>query len=70
MSGSVETAIYNGGSPWADYWRRTVEELRDDLTGSGALDDRLIEAFLAHCADPGRWTQTIAFTAVRARAPG
>jgi hypothetical protein len=37
---------------------------------SGRLDDRLIEAFLAHCADPARWTQTIAFTAVHARAGG
>jgi hypothetical protein len=37
---------------------------------SGRLDDQLIDRFLAHCADPGWWTQTIAFTAVHARAPG
>jgi len=36
---------------------------------SGKLDDHLIDRFLAHCADPGWWTQTIAFTAVHARAP-
>jgi hypothetical protein len=36
--------------------------------GSGRLDDALVDAFLAHCADPRWWTQTIAFTAVHARA--
>ena len=65
-----ETAVYNGGSAWADYWTDTVVELRDGLVSSGQLDDRLIDGFLAHCADPGWWTQTIAFTAVHARAPG
>jgi SAM-dependent methyltransferase len=69
VAGSAETAIYNGGSPWADYWRRTIVELREELIGSGELDRRAIEAFLAWCADPSWWTQTIAFTAVRARAP-
>ena len=40
-----------------------------------ALDHHLelrgadIDAFLAHCADPSWWTQTIAFTAVHGRAP-
>jgi SAM-dependent methyltransferase len=70
VAGSAETAIYNGGSPWAEYWIETVVELRDRLVGSGKLDDRLIDGFLAHCADPDWWTQTIAFTAVHARAPG
>ena len=39
-------------------------------SASGTLDDALVDAFLAHCADPEWWTQTIAFTAVPARAPG
>jgi hypothetical protein len=59
-----------GGSPWADYWRQTITELRDELLQSGKLDDALIDAFLAHCANPNWWTQTIAFTAVQARASG
>ena len=70
VAGTAETAVYNGGSPWADYWTQTVVELRDGLTGSGKLDGQLIDRFLAYCADPGWWTQTIAFTAVHARAPG
>ena len=52
------------------YWIQTVVELRGRLVASGDLDDRSIDAFLAHCADPAWWTQTIAFTAVAARAPG
>jgi len=40
---------------------------RDGLLASGRLDDALIDGFLARCADPAWWTQTIAFTAVHAR---
>lgn len=70
VGGTAETAVYNGGSEWATYWTQTIVELRDPLVNSGTLDGRLIDRFLAHCADPGWWTQTIAFTAVHARAPG
>ena len=69
IDASAQTAIYNGGSPWARYWTRTVSELRESLIGSGHLDEGLIELFLSHCADPSWWTQTIAFTAVSARKP-
>jgi SAM-dependent methyltransferase len=67
IEGTAETAVYNGGSPWAQYWTDTVTELRGSLVGSGHLDDKLVDAFLAHCVDPAWWTETIAFTAVRAR---
>jgi 2-polyprenyl-3-methyl-5-hydroxy-6-metoxy-1,4-benzoquinol methylase len=67
VEGTAETAVYNGGSPWAEYWADTVTELRGSLLDSGHLDDGLIDTFLAHCADPAWWTETIAFTAVRAR---
>jgi hypothetical protein len=70
VAATAETAVYNGGSPWADHWTQTVTELRDRLVHSGRLDDQLIDRFLAHCADPRWWTRTIAFTAVHARAPG
>ena len=66
----AETAHYNGGSAWASYWRQTVIELRARLVASGELDDRLIGTFLARCADPAWWTQTIAFTAASGRVPG
>jgi hypothetical protein len=37
---------------------------------SERLDYQLIDRVLAQCADPRWWTQTIAVTAVHARAPG
>ncbi|PYJ13298.1 MAG: hypothetical protein DME93_04080 [Verrucomicrobia bacterium] len=69
ISGSAETAIYNGGSRWADYWTQTITELRGDLITSGKLNDALVDTFLDHCADSHWWTETIAFSAVHGRAP-
>jgi SAM-dependent methyltransferase len=68
ISGTAETAIYNGGSGWADYWIQTISELRDNLISSGKVDEALIDTFLECLADPTWWTQTIAFTAVHGRA--
>jgi hypothetical protein len=68
IGGTAETAIYNGGSLWADYWIETITELRCDLVSSGKLDEALVDRFLTYCADPNWWTQTIAFTAVYDRA--
>ncbi len=68
ISGSAETAIYNGGSRWADYWTQTITELRGDLITSGKLNDALVDTFLHHCADSRWWTETIAFSAVHGRA--
>jgi SAM-dependent methyltransferase len=65
----AETALWNGGSPWADYWTQTIVELRGALVESTHLDDERIDAFLTHCADAAWWTQAIAFTAVHGRAP-
>jgi SAM-dependent methyltransferase len=66
----AETALYNGRSLWARYWLETIVELRDRLEASGKLRGELIDTFLAHCRDPGWWTQTIAFTAVAGRVKG
>lgn len=43
VAGTAETAVYQGGSPWADYWTQTVTELRDQLVGSGQVDEKLID---------------------------
>jgi SAM-dependent methyltransferase len=69
VGATAETALYSGGSPWADYWRQTIIELRPRLLGSGKLDGRSIDTFLARCADSAWWTQTIAFTATHGCAP-
>jgi SAM-dependent methyltransferase len=67
---TAETALYNGGSLWALYWRLTVAELRPRLVASGKLDKQSIDTFLGHCSEPAWWTQTIAFTAADGRVPG
>jgi 2-polyprenyl-3-methyl-5-hydroxy-6-metoxy-1,4-benzoquinol methylase len=69
IGGTAETAIYNGSSPWADYWTETIQELRHNLTSSGELSNAMADTFLGYCADPAWWTQTIAFTAVHGYAP-
>jgi SAM-dependent methyltransferase len=70
VGATAETALYNGGSPWAGYWLQTIRELRGQLQDSGKLDTEGIDSFLARCADPRWWTQTIAFTAAYGRTPG
>lgn len=67
VSATAETALYNGGSPWAAYWQQTIGQLRERLLDSGKLDSEGIDSFLARCADPRWWTQTIAFTAAYGR---
>jgi 2-polyprenyl-3-methyl-5-hydroxy-6-metoxy-1,4-benzoquinol methylase len=69
VSGTAETAIYNGTSLWADYWTQTVKELREELISSREVNNVLVDTFLGCCADPAWWTQTIAFTAVHGYAP-
>lgn len=69
VAATAETVLYPGASPWADYWRLTVEQLRTTLVESGELTDSSIDAFLARYADPSWWTQTIAFTTVHGHAP-
>ncbi len=69
VGATAETALYNGGSPWAAYWQQTIRQLRSSLLDSGRLRSEHIDGFLACCKDPGWWTQTIAFTAVYGRTP-
>jgi 2-polyprenyl-3-methyl-5-hydroxy-6-metoxy-1,4-benzoquinol methylase len=69
IGATAETALYNGTSPWAQYWQQTVIELRDQLGESGEFEKGSVDAFLARCTDSSWWTQTIAFTAVHGRAP-
>jgi SAM-dependent methyltransferase len=69
VGATAETALYHGGSLWARYWQETIIELRPHLVDSGHLDGRSVDAFLARCADPAWWTQSIAFTAVDGRVP-
>jgi SAM-dependent methyltransferase len=57
------TALFNGQSPWADYWVRTIRELRPKLVESGNITDAQIMQFEALYADPGYWTTTLSVVA-------
>lgn len=63
----MRTRTISGGSLWADYWIKTITELRSDLIRWSKLHDALIDKFLAYCSDSKWWTQTIAFNAVYGR---
>lgn len=51
IRGTAETAIYNGGSYWAEYWIQTITELRNDLISSGKVDRPMVDTFLAYCGE-------------------
>jgi len=55
------TAIYDGGSPWATYWLETFDELRPKLLGSGFVNDELLRVADQFYRDPNHWTSAIAF---------
>jgi SAM-dependent methyltransferase len=57
-----EVALFNGGSPWAEYWRESIQELREPLLASHTPEPVLRE-FLSLCEDPGYWTMVVSFTA-------
>jgi len=68
IEGTAETAIYNGGAQWADYWRETITELRGDLVQSGKLNDALVDAFLLNAltrTGGPRQSHLLPFTRVR-----
>jgi SAM-dependent methyltransferase len=57
------TAVFNGGSPWADYFLRTMQELRPKLVESGSITDALMAQFETLYADPNYWTSVGSFVA-------
>ena len=67
--GVGETALFNGGSPWAIYCVQTVRELRPRLAECGHVSDEIFEEFEAHFQDPNYWTSAINFVATSARKP-
>jgi SAM-dependent methyltransferase len=70
ICGEGHVALFNGGSPWADYWIETVNMLTPKLLKSGHFTDKLIEEFHVRYRDPHYWTSVISFTANWGRKPG
>jgi len=70
ISAVGESAVYPGGSEWADWWVRSIGEVAGRLCDEGGVPAGMLDHFRALYADPTYWTSTIAFTVTMAqRAP-
>jgi len=67
ISAVGESAIYQGGSEWADGWVRSIGEVAASLCDEGGVPAGTLNHFHALYADPTYWTSTIAFTVALAR---
>jgi SAM-dependent methyltransferase len=64
-----ETLLFNGGSTGAQYYWLTIEELRDDLVGSGFLSTAQLEGFRSLLENPAFWAMNISFVTTSGRRP-
>jgi len=69
ISATGETALFNGGSPWAVYCIETIRDLRPKLAEHGHITKEMLTDFEAHFQDPHYWTSAITFVATSARKP-
>jgi 2-polyprenyl-3-methyl-5-hydroxy-6-metoxy-1,4-benzoquinol methylase len=67
ITGQGQTVFHSGASPWAEYWRSTVSELRDSLLQSGYVSEVELAAFESAYSDPNYWTAAISFVASSGR---
>jgi SAM-dependent methyltransferase len=61
------TAVFNGGSPWANYFVQTVRELRETLLQSRFLSAAMLAEFESLYANPRYWTSVMTFVAAWVR---
>ncbi len=57
------TAMFNGGSPWASYFVNTFDEVRQRLLESGYVTEAMLASLDAQYQDPRYWTSAITFVA-------
>ena len=69
ISAVGETALFNGGSPWAIYCVETIRELRPKLAELGHISDEILNEFEVYFRNPHYWTSAINFVATSARKP-
>ena len=70
IAGEGHTAIFNGGSPWATYWRETMQVLRPKLLASGRITETDLQSFDVYYRDPHYWTNVLTFVASWGHKPG
>jgi ubiquinone/menaquinone biosynthesis C-methylase UbiE len=59
--------LYNGRSPFAEWWDYGILEIADMLQGQGGVSRATLDEFFNLYRDPIYWTTTIAFTATTAQ---
>jgi len=69
VAAAGETALFNGGSPWATYWEDSIAELRESLLRSGNVTEAQLGVFAARFTDPGEWSMVATFVATWGRKP-
>lgn len=69
--GSAEgyTPVFNGGSPWSEYWIETMRELRPRLLESGRIAANCFAEFDARYRDQHYWTSVLTMVASWGRRP-
>jgi SAM-dependent methyltransferase len=67
VSAEGHSALFNGGSPWANYWLRTLRELRPRLLQAGNVTEIMLNEVESLYADPNYWTSIISFVATSGR---
>lgn len=55
------TAVFNGGSDWAQYWTMSMRELAPRLLSTGYMSDVMLASFCDRFSDPHYWTSVITF---------
>ena len=69
VGGEGDLALLHGGSPMAEFWQVSGEQIRDKVTSSGALTADRFDAAIALLRDPTFWAFAGAGIAVWGRRP-
>jgi hypothetical protein len=64
-----ETLLFNGGSLGAQYYWLTLDELRDELTGSGFLTTSQLDGLRSLLENSRFWGMNISFVTTTGRRP-
>jgi len=63
IAGEGHTALFNGGSDWANYWTMSIRELAPRLLSSGHVTNEALEDLYVCYQDQHYWTSVITFVA-------
>jgi len=67
--GEGDFAVLQGGSPVAEFFRLTAEQMRDRVLASGALSEERLDQAIALLKDPDFWAFTDGMIAVWGQRP-